>query len=64
MQDNKDQQDFSKCHFDKLVKFPFVFPINACRAGHKTFDLRHFRLGHAPLKRIYVIHQQYPKFFF
>lgn len=60
MQDS--EQDMSRFCFDKVVKFPSVFSIDSCKPENKikSFNIWHFRLGHAPLKRINVIHQHCP----
>lgn len=59
MQDNQDEQDFSKYCFKSLVKFRQVFIVNACKTKYKSFDQWHFRLGHVRLERINVINQQF-----
>lgn len=46
--------------FERLVKTPISFSVNSSKPRHRDFDLRHFRLGHAPLERIDVIHESFP----
>lgn len=60
MQDNEDEQDFSKFCFEKLVKFPKIFFVSSYEMEHISL-LTYDALDQAmfPVKRINVINQRF-----